>query len=224
MSGKQAAGATQRESSARDKATSPGGARGENRGEDRDNLTFLADAFGSAMAGRHADGLVNGAAETENGRARQILSELVGEAVARHQRLPEAITALPGQVSALRDALERLDKQQGDSAARVEEFTAGQARRLDSLERQLVEIKSSLGTVSERLNQDLADELDAVDHRLARIAEGAQRAERSQKRALAIGLSAGILLALLCGLVAGAVLAGGSAESAYQGLRSLTLG
>lgn len=192
--------------------------------EDRDNLTYLADALGSAMAGRQADRAVVEAASGDNPRARELLLQVVAEAMARHAKTPDALTPLPKEIARLHNAASQLGQGQAEAARRLEGLSEGQARQQELLTQELAGLKSMLHGLSIRLNDGLADELETIDERIVRLAAATQGRERQQKRVFALALTACTILALLAGLAVGAVIVAGSPEAAFDSLRGAVSG
>lgn len=192
--------------------------------EDRDNLTHLADALGSAMAGRRADGLLAEASGGDPGSARDVLAQVVGEAMARHGRLSDSLATLPDEIGMLRGQSTELKEELGEATRRLEALAESQASRHDALLQRIERIEQSLGGVSNRLQDGLAEELDSIDDRIARLADAGQLREQRQGRFATLALSAGVLLALLVGLLAGAVAVAAFPDSLLEAVRGALTG
>lgn len=192
--------------------------------EDGDNLTHLADALGSAMAGRRADGLVAEAAGADGGRARDLLAQVVADAVARHGRLPDGLATLPEELGMLRGQAAELKESLAETTRRLEALAEGQARQHDALLQRADRIDEALGGVSKRLQDGLAEELDSIDERIARLADAGQLREQRQGRLASFALVGWAALALVAGLLAGAVAVAAFPDSLLEPLRSVLAG
>ncbi|MEX2628700.1 MAG: hypothetical protein WD341_02095 [Tistlia sp.] len=185
--------------------------------EDRNNLTYLADALGSAMAGRQADGLVADAAGGDPTRVRALLAEVVEEALSRHAPMPPALVSLPEVLDRLRQQAGALQEGQGEALRRLQVLEEAQTRQQAAVAQELAQLQQAVARIPEGSGTRIAQTLDSVDERMARLAEATRAARRKPTSPLALAL--GVVAALVAGALAAVLLLSLTPIPLIEGLR-----